>query len=122
MAELQKFRKRPAETEACQWFKNGDHPHDDCHMVTPDPRSTTQFEPFLSEGKVVRRFNFPNVSGESLHGECGQPMRDHGWIDTGKSGFIVCPEDWIITGEDGEYYPCKPDAFAATYELIDQPR
>ncbi len=24
--------------------------------------------------------------------------------------------DWIIRGIKGEYYPCKPDVFAATYE------
>jgi hypothetical protein len=24
--------------------------------------------------------------------------------------------DWIIEGVQGEFYPCKPDIFAATYE------
>lgn len=27
--------------------------------------------------------------------------------------------DWIIKGVKGEYYPCKPDIFAATYERED---
>lgn len=26
--------------------------------------------------------------------------------------------DWIICGVEGELYPCKPDIFAATYELV----
>jgi hypothetical protein len=26
--------------------------------------------------------------------------------------------DWIIKGVMGEFYPCKPDIFAATYELV----
>lgn len=26
--------------------------------------------------------------------------------------------DWIIKGVNGEFYPCKPDIFAKTYELI----
>lgn len=26
--------------------------------------------------------------------------------------------DWIIKGVKGEYYPCKPDIFEATYEPI----
>ena len=26
------------------------------------------------------------------------------------------PDDWIIRGVQGEFYPCKPDIFAATYE------
>jgi hypothetical protein len=27
--------------------------------------------------------------------------------------------DWIIRGVKGEFYPCKPDIFAATYEAVD---
>lgn len=27
--------------------------------------------------------------------------------------------DWIIRGVKGEFYPCKPDIFEATYELAD---
>ena len=26
--------------------------------------------------------------------------------------------DWIIRGFKGEFYPCKPDIFAATYEPV----
>ena len=28
------------------------------------------------------------------------------------------PGDWIIRGVKGEFYPCKPDIFAATYETV----
>jgi hypothetical protein len=33
---------------------------------------------------------------------------------------IMCasPGDWIIRGIKGEFYPCKPDIFAATYEAV----
>ena len=27
--------------------------------------------------------------------------------------------DWIIRGVQGEFYPCKPDIFAATYDPVD---
>ncbi len=27
--------------------------------------------------------------------------------------------DWIIKGVAGEFYPCKPDIFEATYEPVD---
>lgn len=27
--------------------------------------------------------------------------------------------DWIIRGVKGEFYPCKPDIFDATYEKVD---
>lgn len=29
------------------------------------------------------------------------------------------PGDWIIRGVKGELYPCKPDIFAATYEVAE---
>ncbi|MGH7175823.1 MAG: hypothetical protein ACREJC_00455 [Tepidisphaeraceae bacterium] len=29
------------------------------------------------------------------------------------------PGDWIIRGVKGEFYPCKPDIFEATYEAVD---
>jgi hypothetical protein len=28
----------------------------------------------------------------------------------------AAPNDWIIKSVAGEFYPCKPDIFAATYE------
>ena len=41
-----------------------------------------------------------------------------GWIDTLEGGHIVSPGDWIIRGVEGEFYPCKPDIFAKTYEAV----
>ena len=46
----------------------------------------------------------------------GQPATDAGWIDTLEGGHIVTPGDWIITGVEGERYPCKPSIFEATYD------
>jgi hypothetical protein len=28
--------------------------------------------------------------------------------------------DWIIKGVQGEFYPCKPDIFEATYEAVSE--
>lgn len=28
--------------------------------------------------------------------------------------------DWIIKGVQGEFYPCKPDIFEATYEAVNE--
>ena len=27
--------------------------------------------------------------------------------------------DWIIKGVNGEFYPCKPEIFEKTYEIVD---
>jgi len=36
-------------------------------------------------------------------------------------GKMVCsPGDFIIRGVKGEFYPCKPDIFCATYERASQ--
>lgn len=38
-------------------------------------------------------------------------------IKTLEGDHLANPGDWIIKGVKGEFYPCKPDIFAATYEL-----
>lgn len=39
-------------------------------------------------------------------------------IMTLEGPLYVTPGDWIIKGVAGEFYPCKPDIFAATYEPV----
>ena len=40
-------------------------------------------------------------------------------IKTLEGTMEASPGDWIIKGVKGEFYPCKPDIFAATYELVE---
>jgi len=42
-----------------------------------------------------------------------------GTIETIEGIMRVYIGDWIIKGVAGEYYPCKPDIFEATYEAVD---
>jgi hypothetical protein len=91
---MARYRKRPVVIEATQWFKMGDHP-----AVKPVPVS-----------------EFPMVNDAN---------RLCGWVDTLESGDVargltVIPGDWIITGVKGEHYPCKPDIFASTYEVVEE--
>jgi hypothetical protein len=37
-------------------------------------------------------------------------------IPTLEGTMTARPGDWIIRGVHGEFYPCKPDIFDATYE------
>jgi hypothetical protein len=39
-------------------------------------------------------------------------------IHTLEGDMTVQPNDFIIKGVKGEFYPCKPDIFEATYELV----
>lgn len=41
-------------------------------------------------------------------------------IKTLEGEMTVTPGDWIIQGIKGEIYPCKPDIFEATYELVNE--
>ena len=55
----------------------------------------------------------------------GSPLKG----DRGKCIGIIIPTlegnmradvgDWVIQGVQGEFYPCKPDIFEATYEPVD---
>jgi len=37
-------------------------------------------------------------------------------VPTLEGEHIASEGDWIIKGVAGEFYPCKPDIFSATYE------
>jgi hypothetical protein len=41
-------------------------------------------------------------------------------IPTLEGTMIGVENDWIIKGVKGELYPCKPDIFEATYELVEE--
>jgi len=42
-----------------------------------------------------------------------------GWyVRTLEGPLHVSENDWIIKGVKGEFYPCKPDIFASTYEEV----
>src|SRR5574343_209516 len=116
---MPKFRKKPVVIEAHQWFKNGDHPKDyvseqlafqngRAHSIPPEYRRDHNWE-----GEVVRYFSHPEIQSDWSCRKCNHIYREHGWIDTLEGGHIVCPGDWIITGVQGEHYPCKPDIFVA---------
>jgi len=67
-----------------------------------------QFIPFEEDGKLVS-----NVSSVVWDVES-----ETSWsINTLEGRALnVTTFDWIITGVNGEKYPCKPDVFKKTYE------
>jgi hypothetical protein len=42
------------------------------------------------------------------------------YIPTLEGTMLATVGDWIIRGVKGEFYPCKPDIFALTYEPADE--
>ena len=41
-------------------------------------------------------------------------------IETLEGNHIAKVNDYIIRGIHGEYYPCKPDIFDKTYEIVNE--
>ena len=39
-------------------------------------------------------------------------------IDTLEGPHVVSDKDFILTGINGEHYPCKPDIFDKTYKIL----
>lgn len=103
------------------WNKNGDHPHDRCWMVVVEDQ-----EPFPSEGKVVRYYRRPEeqFSGDNVCPHCHKTLHEHGFIDSGCGGQVVCPGMFILTfGEPGNpdaprrYMAISPQAHALIAHL-----
>ena len=41
-------------------------------------------------------------------------------IQTLEGDMVVSFGDYVIKGIEGEFYPCKPDIFEKTYELVEE--
>lgn len=48
------------------------------------------------------------------------PLKNEVGIVTLEGTMVASAGDWIIKGVAGEFYPCKPDIFAKTYESVEQ--
>lgn len=84
-----RWRKKPVEVEAWQW--DGSH-----------------------DGYLALKGRCPSL----LYKTCdfgGVPFV-YVVIPTLEGHMEASPGDWIVCGIKGEFYPCKPDIFAATYE------
>lgn len=58
---------------------------------------------------------YPTTTFSYKKSEPGGPFL---YINTPEGTMRASIGDWIITGVSGEVYPCKPEIFAMTYELV----
>ena len=84
-----RFRKKPIEIEAVKF----------------DGWNWAECYKFMSDEVLL----FPQVLEE----------REKIEIKTLEGTMTASRGDWIIKGVSGEFYPCKPDIFAKTYELVE---
>lgn len=108
MNKPQRFRKRPVTIEAMQLL--GVAPHWHAVYTWIEENTKGSFEPMaVLNGEVP----VPE-SGVSIDPSDGALL-----IATREGVMHASEGDWIIRGVQGEFYPCKPDIFAATYEPAD---
>lgn len=75
---------------------------------------------------VIDAIQFDGSNGSAIAAFFGQTFHnaDRGdrtsvlAIPTLEGVMTASAGDWIIKGVKGEFYPCKPDIFAATYEAV----
>lgn len=87
-----KFRKKPVVIEAFQWWPGKEFPMPEFSELNPLALMDGP------EGQVTM-YDDRKLVIKTLEGE-----------------IKASPGDWIIKGVNGEFYPCKPDIFAKTYE------
>lgn len=99
---MSKFRKKPVVIEAMQWDGSRASIEAICRWANDVPISDAQ-EVVDEEPWIDYTFAAPDdVSNVLCH--------------TLEGPLNVSVGDWIIRGVQGEFYPCKPDIFDATYE------
>ena len=69
----------------------------------------------FSEENKHRAFHFVNCNCSADWDSKGDPILK---IQNFKGIMTASLGDWIIRGVAGEFYPCKPDIFEATYEPV----
>jgi hypothetical protein len=89
---MAKFRKRPVVVEAMQ-------------LVDAD-----------SSDAIGRWIRSQSATAYHSSGRAGHSF----WLKIGTlEGVMVADQgDWVIRGIEGEFYPCKPSVFEATYEPV----
>lgn len=85
----ERYRKKPVEIEAMQ------------------------YEGFRELQSTKRLIEWIDANGGEI------VLNDGLTIHTLEGNMKVDVDDWVIKGVHGEFYPCKPDIFEATYEKVE---
>ena len=105
---MPKFRKKPVVIDARQLTGDAAEWHSVYQWI--ESNTLGSFEPL----SVVNGLSPYPASGVSIDPRDGRLI-----ISTLEGLHWADPGDWIIRGVQGEFYPCKPDIFKATYEKAD---
>lgn len=96
---MKQYRKKPVVIDAIQWNGNNEH----------------QIREFV--GNPTLRVSRPPTRFEHDHNLTNEMINI--FIPTLEGEMRADRFDYIIKGVKGEFYPCKPDIFQATYEPVE---
>jgi hypothetical protein len=96
---MTQYRKKPVVIDAIQWTGG----------------NIEDVLPFFGDMSKL-----PNTGGYIKPGIGHIPPAGVLIIPTLEGEMTASAGDWIIKGVKGEFYPCKPDIFEATYEKVEQ--
>lgn len=115
---MSKYRKKPVVIEARQFLGGGaGQTPRNAHATA----STHLIYQWIEKNTLGSFDPMPVIEGSEPWPESGvsiDPRDGRMVIATLEGGHWVNLFDWIIQGVAGEFYPCKPDIFEATYELV----
>ena len=93
-----KYRKKPVVIEAIQWTG----------------LNLEEIKSFVGESLQY------DIIDSAWRAGAGVPPHVDMVIKTLEGNHVCTKGDFIIKGVHGEFYPCKPDIFAKTYELVEE--
>lgn len=124
---VKKYRKKPVRVEAMRMPYN--YPERVDPSTDNHARNIQAYEVFrwVKENTEGVFDCLPIIVGEegATWPESGvsiDPRDGRMIIATLEGGHWVDLGDYVIRGVQGEFYPCKPDIFAKTYEEVEQPK
>lgn len=100
---MARFRSRPVDVEAVQWFPPGDPRHDPAMLS--HRRGNAVDPPDYRRAGDLYQFSEIRGMGDDIF-----------MLRTPKGDLKVAPGDWIVTGPGGDRTPIGDGEFAATYE------
>ena len=113
----QKFTKKPVQIEAWQ-LPTWDEPNwfdGDAQLVF----SVTHYvDTCIAIAEWCSGVSHMMVNADEFAFDEARVPGPHMTIPTLEGEMIASPGDWIIRGVNGEFYPCKPDIFAKTYDAV----
>lgn len=74
-------------------------------------------KPVVIEAIQLTPLNIEEIEN-FVGGDLGKDGKGNTVIATLEGAMICSMNDFIIKGIKGEFYPCKPDIFEATYEKV----